>query len=77
MGGGEGCVCWCRRVDPATTGGFHVHTHTFTHTPLTPAGGGYLTVTRANGAGPTLLLLPAPGTPTSFEAWRPLREDKV
>eukprot|EP00955_Chlamydomonas_euryale_P098704 365163-Chlamydomonas_euryale.AAC.2 len=30
-------------------------------------------VTRASGAGPTLLLLPTPGT--RFEAWRPLRGD--
>ena len=32
-----------------------------------------LQVTKASGQGPTLLLLPTPGT--SFEAWRPLRSD--
>eukprot|EP00798_Chlamydomonas_sp_ICE-L_P025828 gene25828-11504_t len=32
---------------------------------------GYIQVTKASGQGPTLLILPAPGT--SFEAWRPLR----
>lgn len=36
-------------------------------------GFGYIQVTRANGEGPTLLILPTPGT--SFEAWRPLRSD--
>jgi hypothetical protein len=36
-------------------------------------GFGYIQVTRANGEGPTLLILPIPGT--SFEAWRPLRGD--
>ena len=36
---------------------------------------GYVQVTRANGKGPVLLVLPQPGT--SFEAWRPLRgEDR-
>ena len=36
---------------------------------------GYVTVTRASGKGPVLLVLPQPGT--SFEAWRPLRgEDR-
>lgn len=32
-------------------------------------------MTRADGSGPVLLVLPAPDTPTSFEAWRPLRGD--
>jgi hypothetical protein len=37
-----------------------------------------LQVTRANGAGPVLLVLPDLETGTSFEAWRPLRgDDKV
>ncbi|GFH21811.1 uncharacterized protein HaLaN_19181, partial [Haematococcus lacustris] len=34
---------------------------------------GYLTVTRANGAGPVLLVLPTEDSEMSFEAWRPLR----
>lgn len=37
--------------------------------------GGYLQVTRLNGAGPALLALPLRGTP--LEAWRPLLEDKT
>ena len=46
--------------------------------PFLGAGGGYVQVTRATGLGPVLLLLPLDGTPTSFEAWRPLRhEDKM
>ena len=36
---------------------------------------GYIQVTKADGKGPTLLVLPQPGT--SFEAWRPLKgEDR-
>lgn len=44
--------------------------------PFLGAGGGYVQVTRATGAGPVLLLLPLAGT--EVEGWRPLREeDKV
>ncbi len=36
---------------------------------------GYVQVTRLNGKGPALLVLPEPGT--SFEAYRPLRDDRT
>ncbi len=42
--------------------------------PYVGRDGGYLQVTRLSGAGPALVVTPAPGTKTPFEAFRPLND---
>lgn len=51
------------------------HAHASFADPYVGLDGGHLQVTRLNGQGPALLIIPEPGTP--FEAWMPIADGKA